>query len=343
MDPHEPGLILAGDVGGTNARFAAFRPGEPPRAPAWERTVPSRSGASFLEVLRAILPELPGAVVAASFGVAGPVLGGVCRATNLPWIVDGAEVAHTLGLCTAGLVNDLEAHALGVEVLGAADVEVLQAGAPDPHGPTALVFAGTGLGKAGTIVVDGVRRAFPCEGGHVSFSPGTEREVRLWRRLAALHGHVSWERVVSGSGLLAVYELVRDEEGASDAPQIAEARTGDGYGAAILRAATDGASPVADRALELFASLYGSVAGNSALELLATGGVHLGGGLAPRLLPWLRRPAFLESFLGKGRLRPILETIPVQVVLEPRTGLFGAAIHAGRAAAASVRDGSAPS
>jgi len=211
------GLILAGDIGGTNARFAAFDPAREPCEPVWERTVPSRSAASFLDVLRTVRPGIPGPVVAACFGVAGPVRHGVCRATNLPWVIDAGEVARELSLASVGLLNDLEASAWGVEVLRGSDFETLQAGAPDPDGATALVSAGTGLGEAGMIVLDGVRRAFACEGGHSSFSPVNEREVRLWRRLAATHGHVSWERVLSGPGLVAVYEFVRDEESASDA------------------------------------------------------------------------------------------------------------------------------
>ncbi len=294
--------------------------------------MPSRSGASFLDVLRAVRPGIPGRVVAASFGVAGPVRRGVCRATNLPWVIDAGEVADALALGSVGLLNDLEANAWGVEVLGPADLETLQSGTPDLDGATALVSAGTGLGEAGTIRLDGERHPFACEGGHSSFSPVDERQVRLWRRLAATFGHVSWERVLSGPGLVAVYEFVRDEEGASDAGPVAESRGTDGHGAAIVAAATDGTSPVADRALDFFATLYGSEAGNTALEFLATGGVYLGGGLAPRLLPWLRRPAFLEGFRAKGRMRPVLESIPVRVILEPRTALFGAARHAGRTA-----------
>lgn len=346
MDPHVEGLILAGDVGGTNARFAAFRPGGPPNAPVFERTVPSRGAASFLEVLRAVRTDLEGPVVAASFGVAGPVRHGVCRTTNLPFVVEAAAIAGELALDEVGLLNDLEANAWGVEALGPGDLETLQAGVPDPDGATALVSAGTGLGEAGTIRIGDACHPFACEGGHASFSPVDERQVRLWRRLAAVHGHVSWERVLSGPGLVAVYEFVRDEEGASDAGPVAEARGTDAYGAAIVSAARDGASPVADRALELFAALYGSEVGNTALEFLATGGVYLGGGLAPRLLPWLRRPAFLEGFRAKGRMRGVLETIPVRAILEPRTALFGAARHAmARLAAArppsgrSSRDG----
>lgn len=325
MVPPRQGLILAGDIGGTNARFAAFDASSGSRMPVWEHTVPSRAVTSFLAVLRMIRPEVPGAIVAAAFGVAGPVRHGVCRATNLPWVVDAREVASELGLPTVGLLNDLEANAWGIGLLGDADFATLQVGVVDPDGATALVSAGTGLGEAGTIVVDGARRPFACEGGHSSFSPNSEREVRLWRRLAGVYGHVSWERVLSGPGLVAVYEFVRDEEGASDAGPVARARGTDDSGRSIVIAASDGSSPVADRALEFFAALYGSEAGNTALEFLATGGLYLGGGLAPRLRRWLERPAFIEAFRAKGRMRPILESIPVRIVLEPRAALFGAA------------------
>jgi glucokinase len=333
MVPDQQGLILAGDVGGTNARFAAFAPSRGFHAPVWEQTVPSRSVASFLDVLRAVRSSVPGSVAAATFGVAGPVRHGVCRATNLPWIVDARRIAEELRLPSVGLMNDLEANAWGIEVLVDADLATLQPADPDPDGATALVSAGTGLGEAGTIVIDGVRRPFACEGGHSSFSPNNEREIRLWRRLAAVHGHVSWERVLSGPGLVAVYEFVRDDEGSTDSESIASARRTDDYGKAIVKAAAEGTSAVADRAIEFFASLYGSEVGNTALEFLATGGVYLGGGLAPKLLSWLRRPAFLEAFRAKGRMRPILETVPVRVILEPRAALFGAARHAAAAGA----------
>ena len=160
MVPDHDGLILVGDVGGTNARFAAFVHGGDPRAPVFERTLPSRSGASFLDVLRAIEPFVPGRVTAASFGVAGPVRDGVCRATNLPWIVDSADVARELGLASVGLLNDLEAGAFGIDVLQPSDLVTLWAGTTVSDGPTALVSAGTGLGVAGTFVIDGRRRPF---------------------------------------------------------------------------------------------------------------------------------------------------------------------------------------
>lgn len=335
MVPDHDGLILAGDVGGTNARFAAFVVGGNPRAPVFERTLPSRSGASFLDVLRAVVPLVPGRVAAASFGVAGPVRDGVCRATNLPWVVDSAEVARELGLPSVGLLNDLEASAFGIEVLDPSDLLTLRSGTIEPAGPTALVSAGTGLGVAGTFVIDGLRRPFACEGGHTSFAPTNEREVRLWRRLTAVHGRVSWERVLSGPGLVAVYEFVRDEEGSADALPVAQSKGTDRYGHAIVEAGSNGSSPTADRALEFWASLYGSKAGDTALEFFARGGVYLGGGIPPHVCKWLAMPAFVEAFLAKGRLRPVVEAMPVRVVLESRAALFGAAQHACARATAS--------
>jgi glucokinase len=164
----------------------------------------------------------------------------------------------------------------------------------------------------------------------VSFAPTDERQVRLWRRLMARHDTVSWERVVSGPGLVGVYEFARDEEGAADPPGVAAARGTDGHGPAIVAAAVADPASIAGRALEFFTELWGAEAGNVALSLLATGGLYLGGGLAGPLLPWLERPAFREAFLAKGRMRPLLEPIPVHVIRDARTALLGALLHARR-------------
>lgn len=323
-------VILVADVGGTNARFATYRTeGDDLRARS-EHALPSRSGATFLDLLRAALPSLPGRIAAATVGIAGPVRDGVCRATNLPWIVSAAEIAHALRLPRVVLLNDLEAAVGGLEALAPTDLVTLSAGRAEAEGPMALLAVGTGLGAAAAVLVDGVRHAVPTESGHVSFAPTDERQVRLWRRLMTRHDTVSWERVVSGPGLIAVYEFVRDEEGAAEPASVAAARGTDGHGPAIVAAAVADPASVAGRALEFFTELWGAEAGNVALALLATGGFYLGGGLAARVLPWLRRPAFREAFLAKGRMRPVLEPIPLHVILESRTALLGALLHARR-------------
>jgi glucokinase len=278
-------------------------------------------------VLRAVR-ESGSTLTAASFGVAGPVRDGRVQATNLPWTIDGAEVARKLGLERVGLINDLEANAWGLETLAPADLLVLQAGADDARGNRALIAAGTGLGQAG-LVFDGTRHLpFACEGGHSSFAPRDELEDGLLVFLRAKFGHVSWERVLSGPGLHNVYQFLRETQRGLEPDWLGEQiRAGD-PAAAISQAATSGRSELAEMALSLFVDLYGSEAGNLALKTLSTGGIYLGGGIAPRIRTWLARPAFLEAFLSKGRMRALLETVPVRLVLNDQTALLGAARHA---------------
>jgi glucokinase len=316
-------MILAGDIGGTKTNLALFN-GER-RQPHRLATFRSREHDGLEPMVEAFLAEHPVHVGAAAFGVAGPVRGGtVADATNLAWPVDGPRIAGLLGLPHVGLLNDLEANAWGIGALGPEDFAVLNEGDPGAQGNAAVISAGTGLGEAG-LYWDGERhRPFATEGGHVEFGARSEVEVELWRFLAAEHGHVSYERVCSGMGIDNIYRFyVHSVE--ADLPDWYSDATDKGV--AISKAAAGG-DEVAGKALALFASIYGAAAGNLALKLMATGGVFVGGGIAPKLLPLLSSGSFMAAFVDKGRFRELLERVPVRVILNDKTALLGAASYA---------------
>lgn len=333
-------LVLAADVGGTNSRFALVRFSGGRAERAWRRDWPSRGRGSLTEIAREAAREVGaaglGSFSAATLAVAGPVEDGRSVATNLPWTIDARELAAELGLPRVGLLNDLEANAWGLDLLGPGELATLLPGDGSPVGNRALVSAGTGLGVAGAQWDGDRHRPFASEGGHASFSPCGALQAELCAFLAEELGHVSWERVLSGPGLVNVYRFLRDTGRGAEPRELAAAVEREG-GAAVSRAALAGGSPLAEAALLLFAELYGSMCGNAALTFLARGGVFLGGGIAPKILAFLQRPAFAEAFLGKGRLRGLLGEVPVRVVLEPDTALLGAARHA----ALSARPGAA--
>ena len=317
-------MILGGDIGGTHTRLALFDDEGRRAADGVKREYPSREHASLDVIVRQFVSETGVRPGAACFGVAGPVRNGRCVATNLPWIVDAEELGRELGART-WVINDLEAMAWGLGALRRDELAELSPGAPGAVGNAAVVAAGTGLGEAGLYWDGRQHQPFASEGGHASFAPADDVEVELLRWLQGRFGqHVSWERVVSGPGLVSLYEFLRDSGRGEEPSWLAEAiRTGD-PGAVIAAAALEGRSPLASDALHRFVSLYGREAANFALKVMAIGGVYLGGGIAPRILPKLRDGTFLAGFLDKGRMRPLLEAMPVRVVLNDQAGLLGA-------------------
>jgi glucokinase len=321
-------VILAGDIGGTNTRIAIFDDAVQLGTIAEER-FPSGDYPSLDAVVQRFrqLHDLP--VAAACFGVAGPVKDGRCEATNLPWIVDAARLAAELGLPRVGLVNDLEANAYGLATLGPDDCLTIAAGEPGAEGNAGLEEAGTGLGEAG-LFWDGRRfRPFACEGGHADFGPRTALEVRLleWLR-ANFEQHVSWERVLSGPGLVNLYRFLRADSGAEEPAWLTEQMRAGDAAAAISQAALARRSPLCVQALDLFVTLYGAEAGNLALKLMATGGMYVGGGIAPKIAAKLADGTFVRAFVAKGRMSELLQGIAVRVVTNDRTALRGAARHA---------------
>jgi glucokinase len=261
-------------------------------------------------------------------GVAGPVVDGRSRIVNLRWPVDEKRVARETGASRVRVLNDLEATGWGIARLPSRKLASLTPGLRTQQATGALIAAGTGLGMC-TLVWDGTRHVpLAGEGGHQDFAPRNELEVDLLRHFQKIHGRVSVERIVAGPGMSGIYRFLVDT-GRERRDRKLEARfEKEDPNAVVSEAGVEGSSPTARRAVEIFVSLYGAAAGNLALVVKATGGVWVGGGIAPKILPALRDGAFLDSFLDKGRLRPVLEHIPVKVILEPRTALLGAAAYA---------------
>jgi glucokinase len=319
-------VILAGDVGGTKTVLALFD--DAAGGPAVREAVLASGSAPSLEALARAFLETAGRppVRAACFGVAGAVVDGRVKTTNLPWQLDEAGLAAALGIARVRLLNDLEAAAWGLLALPPDALATLQPGVP-PHdgGTLALIAAGTGLGEA-ILPWDGSRHhVLASEGGHVDFAPRSELEAELWAFLRAEGDHVSYERVVSGPGLVNVYRFLRQQRKLAEPGWLAAELAGGDPAAAISRAALEKADPVCAEALALFVSAYGAAAGNLALTAMAVGGVFVGGGIAPRILPALLAGPFLQAFADKGRLGPLLRAMPVRVVLDPRAPLIGAA------------------
>jgi glucokinase len=261
----------------------------------------------------------------ACFGVAGPVRNGRVEASNLPWVIDSNRLADELRIRKAVLINDVEANAWGIPTLDPKDVVSLNQVKGAPAGNQAVIAAGTGLGEAG-MYWDGVQHhVFACEGGHGDFAPRNELEMDLLRYLRARFGHVSYERIVSGPGLLNVFHFLRDSGRGTEPKWLADEMLHSDPAAAISKAALDGKCPLSEQALDLFVSIYGAEAGNLALKIMATGGVYLGGGIAPKIVPKLSGPLFMQAFVCKGRMQPLLETMPVKVITNDKTALLGAA------------------
>jgi glucokinase len=321
-------MILAGDVGGTSTRLAFFNVEGGRLKLAVEQTYPSRDHGSLDEILRVFISTHQQAADCAAFGIAGPVRRGRVETPNLSWVVEAESLERELGLKSIGLINDLEANAYGIATLAEEDFEVLNAGAPDATGNAAVISAGTGLGEAG-LFWDGARHhPFACEGGHADFSPRNEIEIELLRYLLGRFGHVSWERVVSGPGLYSIYEFLRDTgRGEEPAWLAAEVRQND-PSLVVSQHGLQNAAPICVEALDLFVSLYGAEAGNLALKMMATGGIYLGGGIAPKIAGKLKDPSFMAAFVNKGRFKSLLADIPVRVILNDKTALFGAARYA---------------
>jgi glucokinase len=318
-------MILAGDIGGTNTRLAVFEERDGRLISIVGERYKSREYASLETVLRRFLAANPHPLTCAAFGIAGPVRRGRCDATNLPWVVDASSVAGVLELNQVGLVNDLEANAWGIAVLEPSDFAVINQGTGDAQGNAAIISAGTGLGQAG-LYWDGTNhRPFATEGGHADFAPRNHLEMELLEFLLSQYSRVSYERVVSGPGLQHIYRFLRDTGRGEEPPWMVEHARGQDLSAVISRAALREECPLCVQTLDLFASLYGAEAGNLALKVMATGGVYLGGGIAPKILPKLQDPVFINAFLAKGRMKPLLESMPVRVILNDQTALLGAA------------------
>jgi glucokinase len=325
-------MILAGDIGATNSRLAFFSERGGRLEPVVEATYPSRDHANLETIVKKFVSTHDQPIDVACFGVAGPVRHGRSDTTNLPWDVDAQELARALHLRTVGLLNDLEAHAYGLAMLTPEDVVTLNQGAPDASGNAAVIAAGTGLGEAGLYWDGQQHHPFAGEGGHTSFAPSDSLQMALLKFLRQEFEHVSWERVVSGPGLHNIYRFLRDTGRGEEPDWLNRELEQYDPSAVISQAALAGTSPLCQSALDLFVRLYGAEAGNLALKLMATGGVYVGGGIAPKILQKLTDATFMAAFVAKGRLEPLLWQIPVRIILNDKVALLGAARVAARGA-----------
>jgi glucokinase len=321
-------MILAGDIGGTHARLAFFQSQNGHLTPVAEGVFPSRDHSGLDEIVGQFVAKQSLRPDVACFGVAGPVRNGKVETSNLPWTVEASRLAGELHLASALLINDLEANAWGIASLGEQDQVALNRVKGMPVGNQAVISAGTGLGEAGLFWNGNGYEIFASEGGHCDFAPRTELEIELLRYLVARFGHVSFERIVSGPGLVNVYNFLRDTHRGEEPQWLTDELAQGDQAATISRAAVAGKSVLAENALDLWISIYGAEAGNLALKLMATGGVFLGGGIAPKIVSKLSSPLFMQAFVSKGRLQPLLESIPVKVITNDKIALFGAARYA---------------
>jgi glucokinase len=318
-------MLLAGDIGGTKTDLAVFSAEKGPRSPLAQARFHSANYPSLEAMAREFLAHAKVPVKQACFGVAGPVVGGRARLTNLPWLVEETALQGALNLQAARLLNDLEAIANAVPHLLPDDLHTLATGAPVTGGAIAVIAPGTGLGEAFLTWEGTGYHAHPSEGGHADFAPTSAAEIELLQYLQGRFGHVSCERVCSGSGIPNLYDYLEQSGGAAASPEVAaRLATAEDRTPVILQAGLDCALCAAT--VRLFVSILGAEAGNLALKVLATGGVYLGGGIPPRILPALAEGRFLEAFRRKGRFAELLERMPVHVITSG-VALIGAASY----------------
>jgi glucokinase len=323
-------MILAADIGGTNARVGFFVENNGVLRLDSFRDYRVADYPGLEEILQDFLRNGAYRAQSVAIGVAGPVVNGRAQMTNVPWVVDAARLGDRLKLARVHVLNDLEAHGCGIHGLGAADQVTLQAGVPKA-GNRALIAAGTGLGECLIFHHRGGYMARPSEGGHADFSPHDAEEMDLLTYLLRSHQHVSWEKVLSGKyGFGNLYAFLRDTGREPEPAELRDrAKDTDNLGPLLQAEARRGTS-IAVRVMRLYVRLYGAEAGNLALKALSLGGLYVGGGIAPAILPWLQEPDFLAAFSNKGRMSSLLKEMPVHVVLTPHLALRGAAEYAWR-------------
>jgi len=318
-------MILAGDIGGTNTRLALFDFAGGQFKLVSGSVFPSRQYSGLDEIVAKFVDSTKVQPRSACFGIAGPVQNGRVEATNLPWIIESRRLAEGLHIRSALLINDVEASAWGIATLTPQELVCLNPGKNNAIGNQAVIAAGTGLGEAGLYWDGNQHHVFAGEGGHCDFAPHDDLEVDLLRHQQRLFGHVSFERILSGPGLVSIFNFLRETGRGTPSPAVLEEMAATDPAAVISQAGMDGSCKVSAQALDMFVSIYGRETANLALKMKATGGVFLAGGIAPKLLTKLTGPLFLNSYLDKGRMRPLLEATPVNVITNDKLALVGAA------------------
>jgi len=320
-------FMMAGDVGGTKTLIGLFRPTKD--YPVFEDIgfFSSAAYADLESIVEEYLKTRQVLLAGACFGLAGPVENGKCRATNIPWEVSEKKLLNKFSWPHVRLINDLAATGAATRVLKNEELFVLQKGEPHKDGVRGVVAPGTGLGISLMVKVKDEYVALPSEGGHADFAPNRKEDVELWRYIRKSMGHVSAERIVSGPGLINIYRWIIAKNPAPQPSWLVKRMNQEDPARVISEVAVAGDDPLCRKALELFVSALGAVAGNLALIGLTYGGIYLGGGIVPKILPFLSEKNFLRSFSDKGRFRHLLKTIPVYVILNDQAALLGAAVH----------------
>ncbi|MBW2163281.1 MAG: glucokinase [Deltaproteobacteria bacterium] len=317
--------VVAGDIGGTNARFAIIEGDKI----LFEKHYPSKDFDKFEDVFAVFVKDVPEQIHHyACLAVAGVVEGNRVEATNIPWTIDGHDLKKRFGLETIHLINDFEAAAWGITVLHKDHLVQIGGGKPISDGPEAILGAGTGLGQAILAPSGEGYRVLPTEGGHVDFAPRNEEEMRLLRYLMKKFPHVSVERILSGPGLVNIYKFLLEEQNSEESVFSRQSVKEKDRAALITRHAMQGTDELCQKAVRMFCSIYGAEAGNLALKCLATGGVYVAGGIALKILPILSEGGFRKAFEAKGRMEKVLKHIPTYVIISPQLGLLGAALIA---------------
>ena len=323
-------MYLAGDIGGTKTNLIIYLPERGPDVPLAEATFPSDDYPSLETLVTEFLGRYDYEIERASFGVAGPVLEGRATITNLPWMMEEGQLQETLGIPTVRLLNDLSAIAHAVPHLTPDELETINAGDPVKGGSMAVIAPGTGLGQAYLTWTGKRYKAFPSEGGHTEFGPSNDLEMDMLRYLRGRYEHVSYELVCSGIGIPNIYSFLKESRYAPEPAWLAEMLAQSDDPTPVISNAAykhDDPPELCVKTMDMFVSILGAEAGNLALKVLATGGVYLGGGIPPRILPALKTPEFLAAFKHKGRMARLLEPIPLHVILNPKVALLGAAYH----------------
>ena len=320
-------MYLVGDIGATKTNIVALEINGKAFKTVFEKSFQSKEYDSLREIVKEVIEEKGFKVNSACFGVAGPVRDGKCEATNLPWIIDAKKIAEVLTIApdSVYLLNDLEAAAYGIDCLEGKDLYVLNAGNVQEYGTRCLLSAGTGLGES-IIVWDGEKyKPIPSEGGHTDFAPRNKIEIDLLDYLIEKYGRVSYERILCGPGLLNVYNFFK-ETSYQDIPKwILERLKDEDPSAVISELGMQKKDECCEKTLDLFVSVYGAEAGNMALKALATGGVYIGGGIAPKILKKIKEGLFMQSFTNKGRLSVMVSQMPVKIILNDKHPLLGCA------------------
>jgi glucokinase len=318
-------LVLAGDIGGTKTSVGLFVRRKKRPEPLVVESFASRKAPNLESLVDRFLESHPAPITSASFGIAGPVINGRCKTTNLPWVVSEIVLQRRFHWRHVRLLNDLTAAGLAIPLMRRSEMVSLNKGATQKEGNLALMSPGTGLGQAMLVYRGGEYVPLSSEGGHVSFSPTTEEEVELWKYLRRKFDHVSVERVLSGSGLVSIYSWLRDSGRFEEPRWLKELMQQEDPAKVISENALRKRNALCERSLRLYVSMLGTAAGNLAVTSMAVGGVYLGGGIPPKILPALEQGAFLKAFLAKGRFADFLSRIPVRVILNDRATLLGAA------------------